>query len=186
MISTIIHLFFPVGLVLMLVLGLTWLNFILRIEAYLGVIPRNFGVMTISRWFLSWGVHADKMHLFQNLMAFIPLLCIYFVFLQQELSLFFYIVLAQSVATWLIGSSKYYYIGASGVIYALFGYIVAYLWQDHSTNIQLLAAVLVVLTMGINMFYGLIKVEKNVSSLSHLLGLLSGVFVQYLNQNPMK
>jgi hypothetical protein len=56
------------------------------------------------------------------------------------------------------------------------------LWQDHSTNIQLLAAVLVFLTMGINMFYGLIKVEKNVSSLSHLLGLLSGVFVQYLNQ----
>lgn len=183
MILQLIHLFFPVGIILLIVIGLTALNFMLRIELYFGIIPRSIGITTVPRWFLSWAVHGDKNHLFQNIIAFLPLLVIYFVMLQQDISLFFYIVLAQSVATWGLGSSKYYYIGASGVIYALFGYIVAYVWQDHSTSLQWIAAILVFLTMGVNMFYGLVKVEKNVSSLAHLLGLLSGAFVQYITHH---
>lgn len=175
------NLFFPVGLVLLIVLGLSFINFLLKIEVHFGIIPRKLGLTTVARWFLSWGVHADKNHLISNLMSLLPLIVIFFVLLDQSLSIFFYVVIAQSVATWIFGSSKHYYVGASGVIYALFGYIVTYVLMDHTTYAQWIAAITVFLTMGLNMFYGLIKVDKDVSSLAHLLGLLSGVAVQYLN-----
>jgi membrane associated rhomboid family serine protease len=82
-----------------------------------------------------------------------------------------YIVLAGGVALWALGRPACH-VGASGLIFGYFGYLVASGWYARSFGAFLLALVTIFLYGGI--IWGVFPAQVQVSWESHLFGLLAG------------
>jgi membrane associated rhomboid family serine protease len=80
--------------------------------------------------------------------------------------------LASGLGTWLLGRPAYH-VGASGTIFAYFGYLVFTGWFERRFGSILLSAVVVFLWGS--MIFGVFPVERSVSWEGHLFGLIGGV-----------
>lgn len=87
-----------------------------------------------------------------------------------ELSLF--IILVSGTALWIFGRSSYH-IGASGLIFGYFGFLVARGWYDRSARSIIVALLVICLYGGI--LWGLLPTFTPVSWEGHLFGLASGI-----------
>lgn len=137
-----------------------------------GILPRTlYGLIGIP---LSPFLHSGVWHTLLNTVPFIVLGGLIIsrgigVFL--EVSLF--IILAGGGCLWLFGRSSYH-VGASGLIFGYFGFIVARGWFDRSLSSVLVAFVTLFLYGGI--LWGVLPIFPHVSWEGHLFGLLAGVF----------
>lgn len=77
------------------------------------------------------------------------------------------------LAVWLLGRPGYH-VGASGLVFGLFGYLLAGAWYERS--LQACAAALLALALYGGLFWGLVP-SRGVSAEGHLFGLLAGVLV---------
>jgi membrane associated rhomboid family serine protease len=87
------------------------------------------------------------------------------------------IIVASGVGVWLVGRSGYH-VGASGLIFGYFGYLVGRGWYERSLSSILIALVTIVLYGG--MLWGLFPVRAGVSWEAHLFGLLGGILAARL------
>ena len=143
-----------------------------------GILPRTLkGLKGIP---LSPFLHASLIHIMMNT---IPLAVLGGFVILNSRQIFFeitiIIILVSGTALWLFGRSSYH-VGASGLIFGYFGYLVLRAWYDRSLKSFIIAFVTVFLYGGI--IWGLLPTFSRISWEGHLFGLLAGILAARLEK----
>lgn len=85
-----------------------------------------------------------------------------------------FIMFGGGSALWVVGRHGTH-VGASGLIFGYFGYLVGRVWYDRSLSSVVVAIVVVVLYGGV--VFGILPTTPGVSWEGHLTGLIAGVLV---------
>ncbi|PVZ63566.1 rhomboid family intramembrane serine protease [Pelagibaculum spongiae] len=88
------------------------------------------------------------------------------------------IILLGGLAVWLFGRGDSIHIGASGLVFGWFGFLMARGWFAKNL-IDPLVAVVVFIFYGGSMFWGLLPVASYISWESHLFGCIAGVLAAW-------
>ncbi len=136
-----------------------------------GILPRTeIGLRGIP---LSPFLHANFNHVFSNTVPFLILGGL--VALQGARKLIWvslFIIVAGGAGVWLLGRPAIH-VGASGLVFGYFGYLVAAGWYDRRL-VSILVAVVVIFLYG-GLLFGVLPTTGFVSWEAHLFGLLAGV-----------
>ena len=89
-----------------------------------------------------------------------------------------FIVLVGGSGLWIVGREASH-IGASGLVFGYFGYLVARGFYDRSC-LSLIIAVIVAVVYGFSMIFGIIPTGGQTSWEGHLTGLLAGILCAWL------
>jgi membrane associated rhomboid family serine protease len=87
------------------------------------------------------------------------------------------IILVSGVGVWLFGRAGYH-VGASGLIFGYFGFLIARSWYERSVSSILIAVITIVLYGGI--LWGVLPLRTGVSWEAHLFGLIGGILAARL------
>ena len=143
-----------------------------------GILPRTTqGLIGIP---LSPLLHGSFPHVLSNTIPFLVLGSLVGLRGSQPLirvSLF--IIVVGGLAVWLLGRSAIH-VGASGLVFGYFGYLVASGWYDRSPS-TILAAIAVVVLYG-SLIFGVLPTQSFVSWEAHLFGLMAGVLAARLRR----
>lgn len=139
----------------------------------LGILPRtlrgSIGIVTGPL------VHGDLFHLLSNTFPII-LLGIGVLYFYPRIGLRVVVLVYLLTGTWVwIAARDAYHIGASGLVYGLFSFILigGFIRKDRRA---LVLSMVTIFLYGGSMFSGLMPVDNNISWESHLLGLVAGIF----------
>lgn len=136
-----------------------------------GIFPRTkFGLLGIL---FSPFLHFGFEHVMMNTLPFIILAG--FVILHNPgkfLKVSIFIILVGGFGVWLFGRAAYH-VGASGLIFGYFGFIISRSWYERSL-ITTLIAILAILLYG-GMLVGMVPLFSYVSWEAHFFGFLSGI-----------
>lgn len=151
---------------------------------HFGVYPRTIhGLIGIITYPF---IHANWPHLFNNSTAIFILGSMLFYFYRPvALKSLLWIYLMSGLWLW-IGGRESYHIGASGVIYGLFGFLfVSGLLRKH---LKLMALSLLVVFLYGSLVWGILPIDHSMSFEGHLFGLIAGVLIAlvYRKQGPQK
>lgn len=163
--------------VLALFVGSIWLvsfaGFVFPLKHALGVEPRSLtGLLGIAT--APW-VHAGFGHLVANT---VPLLVLGWLAMLPKQEGFWQALLGGALgagaAAWLLGGANTVHIGASGLVFGLFGFIVARGFYARRL-VDIAVAVPAAALYGVSMLLGVFPVYPGVSWQSHLGGAIGGV-----------
>ncbi len=145
------------------------------LDAY-GIRPRTLsGLLHIP---LAPFLHAGFPHLIANTM---PLIVLCWLTLLRGVRDFVVVTLTATLVSglgiWLFGASNSIHIGASGLIFGYFGYLVARAYFERSLAALALAAVALILYGGI--LTGTLPTRADISWLGHLFGFFGGILAAY-------
>ena len=141
-----------------------------------GILPRaTQGLIGIP---LSPILHGSFNHVLSNTIPFLVLGGLVGLRGSQALmGVSLFIIVVGGVAVWLLGRSAIH-VGASGLVFGYFGYLVASGWYDRRPS-TILAAVAVIFLYG-GLLFGVLPTRGFVSWEGHLFGLLAGVLAARL------
>lgn len=157
-------------------LQLNWLQF--------GIFPLR--LKNLSGIIFSVFIHGDFNHLFNNS---IPLLilgtALFYFYKEVALKITVWIVLMTGFWTW-ISAREAYHIGASGLVYGLFAFLM--LSGFIRMNKQLIALSFFVVLIYGGMVWGIFPIKLNISYESHFWGFFSGAILAfyYRKHGPQK
>lgn len=149
-----------------------------------GVFPRKvsrlYGILTYPF------IHADWKHLLNNSTAmFILGTMLYYFYRQVASKTLLWVYLMSGVWLW-IGGRANFHIGASGIVYALFGFLfVSGVLRRH---LKLMALSMLVVFLYGSLVWGIFPIDHQISYEGHLFGLFAGVVVAivYRKQGPQR
>lgn len=137
-----------------------------------GIIPRAWA--GLEGILVAPFIHSDIEHLAANT---VPLLILGTLVLLRGVVEFFVVVLTSAVVagagTWLFGAANTHHVGASGIVFGLFGYLVFRTAYDRRW-VSAIVALVVALLYGTAMIYSLLPREA-ISWSGHFFGLLGGI-----------
>ncbi len=152
-----------------------------------GIHPRDLSFLGIIEIFTSWMFHSGGnrgvtgnsifSHIMGNTQILIPLIFIVGIFEKRPLVLIASLIGASGFATWLLGAPNSLHVGASGLVFAMFGYIVASIFLAR----RWLYLIPVIATGGTYLYsikMGLIP-QSGTSFAAHFGGLIGGIAVAY-------
>lgn len=137
-----------------------------------GLLPRTtqgiFGIVTMP--FL----HANIFHIISNTVPLLVLMSITAVFFKRDTLLVIgLIIVIGGILVFFLGRPSYH-VGASGLVYGLAGFLVAF-GIFKKKIVPLLISLFVALTYGVGMLVGLLPLFPGVSWEGHLFGAIAGV-----------
>lgn len=142
----------------------------------LGIRPRTmFGLIGVLASPL---LHADLLHLASNTIGFLIFGTMVLMWSRREFLLVTLAgVLVGGLGTWLVGAGGSLHIGASGVVFAYFGYVLMRGWYERKLW-SVLVSIVIGVTFG-SMISGAIPglAGFGISWEGHLFGLLGGVLI---------
>lgn len=143
---------------------------------HFGVFPRTFnGLRGIV---FSPFIHSDMTHLWRNTIPLLVLSMALFYFYQKNAwRILIFGVLLTGFLTWLFGRPANH-IGASGVIYLLFGFL--FFKGIVAKHFRLIALSFVVVFVYGSMVWYILPVDPKISWEGHLSGLLSGTILAFV------
>lgn len=170
-----------------IMLGLMWLVLLYQELThtdlyYLGIYPRT--LKGLPGIFTTIFEHGGYKHLINNSLPFFVLSAVVFYFYKPlAWRIHFFILLFGGIWTWIIGRPSYH-IGASGLIFGLFAFIMFSGFFRKNNNL-IAVSFIVILEYG-SMLWGMMPVEMKVSWESHLCGFLAGLAFAfyYKKQGP--
>lgn len=165
-----------------LVLGLILLGYIvgnpLEYNNY-GIRPRAVDFASFYGIAFGWTMHSNYEHIHNNVLTLLQLMLPFVFFERRPVSMFALLVLLSGFAVWLTGAPNSVHIGASGVIFALIGYIFTSAWFRNRWLTKIVYIV-VTLMFGLEYWYvvrqGLIP-QEGISFAGHFGGLISGIII---------
>lgn len=143
-----------------------------------GLRPRSISGL-IGIFTMPW-LHGGFGHLISNTLTFVVLG--YLIVATEKRRFYhtsFMIVLLSGLGTWLIGRSGTVHIGASGLIYGYFGYLVTRAFLEKRLLWTVLGIVLFLMYGG--MIFGMMPTGKAISWEGHLMGFLAGIWMARSN-----
>lgn len=179
-----IALVFPVMIVILLwVIKLIEWHFELNLIQY-GILPRS--VQGLKGIFFSFFIHADFNHLINNSIPLLVLGWALFYFYQDlAIRIAVFSFLLSAFYTW-ISARTAYHIGASGVVYALFGFVFISGFIRRSKPLVGISFLLAFLYGSL--VWGILPWDKSVSWEGHFWGLFVGLIlaIYYRNKGPQR
>ena len=146
------------------------------LDAY-GVEPRS--VAGLDGVVLAPLLHGGLAHLASNSVPFVVLgLLVFLGGLRNFAVTTVLSVLVSGLGVWLVGAPNTVHIGASGLVFGYFGYLLLRGYFSRSAGAILLSLLLVVVYGGA--LLGLLPLQMGVSWTAHLFGFLGGVLSAYL------
>ncbi|MEQ9300057.1 MAG: rhomboid family intramembrane serine protease [Cyclobacteriaceae bacterium] len=146
----------------------------------LGVYPRT--LMGSSGILFGPMIHGDMAHLISNS---VPLLllgaALYYGYEEMASKVLVLIYLLSGLLVWLLAREAHH-IGASGVVYGLFGFVVSGGLLAKQRSLTVIGMAVFVLYGGV--FYGIFPNKPGISWESHLLGLMIGVVLAIFLARP--
>ena len=141
-----------------------------------GIVPRSTvhlsGILIAPFLHTSWG------HLLSNFFPLIVLgMLVGLQSAQRFLFLFFFFVISTGLLVWLFARGNTVHVGMSGVIYALWGYLLVYGFVRRQI-IPLIISLFTLLFYG-GLIFGVFPSNVRISFESHLMGVLVGAITGY-------
>lgn len=153
-----------------------------------GIHPRDFSVLGFLEIFTSWMFHSGGnrasetnsifSHILGNSQILLPLILFVGIFEKRPLLLVGSLIAASGFATWLLGAPNSVHVGASGLVFAMFGYIFASIFLARRW-----LYLIPVLAFGGSYLYSIkagLMPQAGTSFAAHFGGLIGGIFVAYL------
>ncbi|WP_196896195.1 rhomboid family intramembrane serine protease [Aureivirga marina] len=164
-----------------------WIVYIIEIVLnknfnHLGIYPKEF--FGLRGVLFSPFLHGDLKHLFNNTIPILVLTTVLFFFYRKIANkVFFYGFFLTGILTWIIAKDSYH-IGASGIVYMLFGFI--FFSGIIRRYFRLTALSFMVIFLYGSMFWYIFPIEDKISWEGHLSGLLVGLAfaIYYRAQGP--
>lgn len=152
-----------------------------------GIHPREFSFIGFIEIFTSWMFHGSGQvgnpnssiydHILGNTLALLGLLLIVGLLESKPFKLLALLIFGSGLATWVLGSSSAVHIGASGLIFSIFGYVISSVIFGRR-----FIYLIPIFIMGGEYFYslkmGLIP-QEGVSFAAHLGGFIAGIVIGY-------
>lgn len=177
------HLWFPLGFTLLIIL-LYALFYPYAAYTTYGIYPRTFsglqGILFSPLVHGSWG------HVLSNALPMAILGSFLFTnYRAIAYKVFFLIYLLTGIWVWMFARESYH-IGASGVLYGLWSFILISGFLRRRNELIVLSFLTAFLYGG--MFWGLFPIQQEVSFEAHISGMLAGVMcaIYYLRQGPQQ
>lgn len=143
---------------------------------YLGILPRQY--VGLRGILLAPLLHSGFGHLLANTL---PILVLGFMLrLRHQAHAVFItaiILVVSGVGTWLVGPPNTVTIGASGLVFGYFAFLVVNAWYERSKGAIAFALVVIIAYGGI--IWGIFPAGNGVSWQSHFFGLVGGVIAAY-------
>ncbi|MEZ5007654.1 MAG: rhomboid family intramembrane serine protease [Chitinophagales bacterium] len=154
------------------------IEYILGIRlSYLGVLPRD--ITGLKGVFLSPFLHGEWSHIISNSLPFFVLSAILFIaYKKVAYTVFILIYLLTGLFVWLLARGGTFHIGASGLVYGLFGFI--FFSGIFRGDMKSIALSLIIAFFYGGMAYGVFPGKEGISWESHLMGAVSGGWLAYL------
>ncbi len=89
-----------------------------------GIVPRTLDLGSIVGVFASWTMHGNFTHLLSNTLVLLQILFLFGLFENNAYRTITKLIIASGVMTWLLGSPLSIHIGASGLCFAMLGYMI--------------------------------------------------------------
>jgi membrane associated rhomboid family serine protease len=142
-----------------------------------GIVPRTwYGLEGIPAAPL---IHSSLAHLIANT---IPFLLLGALVLLRGVFEFVFVVLTTALVagagTWIFGAPNTEHVGASGVVFGLFGYLLFRMWFDRRVS-SVVVTLIVAVLYGAAMLRSLIP-EESISWSGHFFGFLAGILAARL------
>ncbi|MDH3658949.1 MAG: rhomboid family intramembrane serine protease [Alphaproteobacteria bacterium] len=170
---------------IIVIVGAIWVVFLLDLILpleQLGLVPRSFtgliGIVTMP--FL----HGNLTHLLSNTLPLVILLGLMVLSRPRPWSTMVLLTLISGAALWLLGRPALH-IGASGLIYALMGFLIAAGVLERRL-LPAAVALFVGLTYGASIIGGILPGQRGVSWEGHLFGLLAGAALAWTRFGPAR
>ncbi|MFT7586771.1 MAG: membrane associated rhomboid family serine protease [Cellvibrionaceae bacterium] len=155
-------------------LDLTILRF-LQLDNY-GIHPREFS--SLQNIFFAPLLHAGFQHVAANSVPFLVLGAFIMWRSQREFWLVtLWVAIIAGLGTWLIGGANSVHIGASGLVFGYFGFLLLLGWFERSPT-SILRAVMIAFLYG-GLIWGVLPGEQGISWQGHLFGFVGGVLSAY-------
>lgn len=140
-----------------------------------GIVPRALDIGSIVGIFASWTMHDSVPHLLGNTVVLLQILFLFGLFENNVYRTIFKLIVASGIMTWILGSPLSIHIGASGLCFAMLGYMIggavfARRWG------YLLACMVMSAGYWLTIKQGLMP-QQNVSFAAHFGGLCAGLFL---------
>ena len=166
---------------ILLIWGIEVINFLLDHQlCALGIFPRR--TENLAGIILSPFLHYGFAHVIMNS---IPLLILGGMVVMRGQRVFItatlMIIILSGSAVWFFGRSAYH-VGASGLIFGYFGFIIGAAWYERSF-ISLITAIIAIGLYGSTLHIGLIPINSYISWEGHLFGLIAGIFASRFFRN---
>lgn len=144
----------------------------------LGVRPRSFaGLFGI---FLMPFLHNGLSHVLANTIPFVVMG--WLVMLRRTADFFFVsfiVILVSGFGVWLLGGTNTVHIGASGLVFGYFGFLVVRSYFERSF-FSILVTIVVIFIYG-GLIWGVLPaVQSGISWMGHLFGFVGGAYAAYL------
>ncbi len=143
----------------------TWNNF--------GIEPRVLSFGNLIGVFASWTMHGGFDHIMSNTLVLMQILFLFGIFERNAFRTIGLLIIGSGILTWLLGSDHSIHIGASGLAFAMMGYMIggalfAKRWG------YLLACIFLGTGFWLAMLQGLIP-QMGISFAGHFGGLVTGL-----------
>lgn len=152
---------------------------------FFGIHPRVFDWSEIFGIMGSWLLHGDSRHLTNNSIGLFGLVLFVGLFEKRYLNVFLMLILSSGIATWLFGSSDTVIIGASGLLFALFGYVIGSALFGKKP-IYFIPIIISIGYYGFSYYSGFLNgllLKDGVAWSAHFGGLVSGLLIAYYNKD---
>ena len=144
-----------------------------------GIRPRAVDFASFYGVALGWTMHSNYEHIHNNVLILLQLMLPFVFFERRPVIMFALLVLLSGFAVWLTGAHNSIHIGASGVIFALIGYIFTAAWFSNYWLTKIVY-IIVTLMFGLEYWYivrqGLIP-QEGISFAGHFGGLICGIII---------
>ena len=140
-----------------------------------GIVPRALDVGSMIGVFASWTMHANFSHLVGNSLTLMQILFLFGLFENNAYRTILKLIVASGIMTWIIASPLSIHIGASGLCFAMLGYMIggavfARRWG------YLLACIVMGTGYWLTIKQGLIP-QQGISFAAHFGGLCAGLLL---------
>lgn len=167
-------------------LGAMWLVFIVNNLILQGalnhfaILPRHLS--NLSGIFFTPFLHANFSHIFNNSIMFLILSLIISLY-NEKIYLYtvVFVMIVSGLMTWLLAPTEYV-IGASGIVFGLFGAVFGIAFYSRKIFF-ILAGIVLAYLYGYSMYSGLIP-QEGISFVGHISGLIAG-FISGISINKI-
>lgn len=149
---------------------------------WVALMPRQLDITTLQRILLSWTAHGNFEHLKGNALSLMPFVIMLGLLERKPISVLITLTLISNSLFWLL--SDHSAIGASGVFFALFGYMAAgALIVRNWKYIAVVVAFGLIIGFGNyqHSFLSLFQTQQGVSTFGHWSGFIAGIILAIIS-----
>ncbi len=140
-----------------------------------GIVPRTFDLRSFVGVFASWTMHGDFAHLMSNTFVLLQILFLFGLFERNAYRTILKLIAASGAMTWLIGAPYSMHIGASGLCFAMLGFMIGGVVFARRWG-YLLACIVMGTGYWLTIKQGLMP-QQGISFAAHFGGLCAGLLL---------